>query len=118
LAKINAYDNEGRIRDSKGEFISNSSLIQLLSHAMTASRILLAEKEFIDLLYEADVDPDLIINDNVKMNKDNLDLLYELYYNPKEPSCFSSDIKLYNAARLKSPTITLNDVKNWLSSQI
>ncbi|RWS25072.1 hypothetical protein B4U80_06846 [Leptotrombidium deliense] len=33
---------------------------------MTVSRVLLAEREFIDLLIEANVDPDLIVNDNVR----------------------------------------------------
>ncbi|RWS08781.1 hypothetical protein B4U79_15201, partial [Dinothrombium tinctorium] len=52
------------------------------------------------------------------MNKDDENLLHKLYYNPKEATCFSSDYKLFNAARLQSPTITSNDVKKWLSSQI
>lgn len=44
-------------------------------------------------------------------------ILSELYYSPKNPASFSSSEKLYNAAQKFNPKITLQQVKNWLSSQ-
>ena len=66
LALINGYDKQMRIRSSSGEFIPNSNLLDLLNHAMSVGKKLQATNEFIDLLAEAEVDPDWIINENVK----------------------------------------------------
>ncbi|RWS18941.1 hypothetical protein B4U80_00593, partial [Leptotrombidium deliense] len=168
---------------------------------MTVSRVLLAEKEFIDLLIEADIDPDMIINDNVRakllklkqqrfshdqkeplitevnerpvnqpgkrkriytdfdndmpelekydepppkrtkaeadqlemptendlqigkylmkmMNEDKVKLLKLIYYDPKNPGAFSTAEKLFEKAKLYSPTLTLNEVKEWLSGEL
>lgn len=66
LAKINGYDISGRIRNQNGNFLSNSSILHLLSYAMTPSRVLIGEQEFIDLLLEANIEPDLLLNDNLR----------------------------------------------------
>lgn len=66
LALINGYDKQMRIRNKNGEFIPNSNLMDLLNYAMSVGKKLQATNEFIDLLAEADVDPDWIINENVK----------------------------------------------------
>lgn len=66
LAKINGYDIGGRIRNQKGQYLDNSSILHLLSHSMTSSRVLVGEQEFIDLLYEANIEPDTLLNDNVR----------------------------------------------------
>lgn len=83
IAKINGYDIGGRIRDQTGNFMENSSLINLLSYSMTPGRVLVGEKEFVDLLFEANVDPDSILNDNIRAK------LYKMYSNKqtsvKEP---------------------------------
>ncbi|RWS27454.1 hypothetical protein B4U80_07983 [Leptotrombidium deliense] len=186
LAKINGYDENGRIRNKHGMFIENSSLIQLLSHAMAVGRVLLAEKEFIELLNEANIDSDLIVNDNVRaklaklkenkqihvvepvisetidspqnqsmkrkrdydeedepppildkydqpprkrtreeaenatmpMNEDKINVLHNIYYNPRNSCAFSTAVKLYLVARLKAPTLTLKEVKEWLSGEL
>lgn len=78
IAKINGYDIGGRIRDQEGSFIENSSLIHLLTYSMTPGRVLVGEKEFIDLLYEAKVEPDTILNDNIKAK------LYKMYNNKSQ----------------------------------
>lgn len=44
-------------------------------------------------------------------------VLEELYYNPKNPSSFSSVNKLYKAAKVLIPHISLKDIKNWLANQ-
>ena len=66
LAKIQGYDESGRIRDSKGNFIPNSDIVTLINHAMTPGRVLIGQDVFISLLKEAKITPDLIINDNVR----------------------------------------------------
>ncbi|RWS23364.1 hypothetical protein B4U80_02624 [Leptotrombidium deliense] len=58
---------------------------------MTGSRVLIAENEFIRLLKEANVEPNLILNDNVKVK------LMQLYKveesSPKEPSITVEDFR-------------------------
>jgi len=66
LALINGYDKHMRIRNSKGEFVPNSNLMDLLNHAMSVGKKLENINEFIDLLAEAEVDPEWIINENVR----------------------------------------------------
>jgi hypothetical protein len=72
LAKINAYDAEGRIRDDNNKFLKNSDLVELLSQASTPGKVLIGEKQFLNLLKEARVDPDLISNDNMRTKLINL----------------------------------------------
>jgi hypothetical protein len=66
LAKIGAYDTDLRIRGEGDEFINNSNIINLLADATATSKVLIGYNEFIKLLYEANVEPELIINENVK----------------------------------------------------
>jgi hypothetical protein len=66
LAKINGYDIIGQIRNKKGEFINGSDLISLILNAMSHGKLLLGESEFILLLKEANVEPELIVNENVR----------------------------------------------------
>jgi hypothetical protein len=66
LAKVNGYDADLRIRGEGENFINNSNIINLLADATSASKVLIGYNEFIRLLYEANVEPELIINENVK----------------------------------------------------
>ena len=49
-----------------------------------------------------------------KINK----VLSELYHSLKSPVSFSSPNRLFKVARKRIPTLTLKDVKNWLSKDI
>jgi hypothetical protein len=71
LAKINGYDVLGRVRNKKGEYI-DSSIISLINNAMTHGKLLLGQNEFISLLKEANVEPDLIYNENVRAKLINI----------------------------------------------
>jgi hypothetical protein len=71
LAKINGYDVLGRVRNKKGEFV-DSSIISLINNAMTHGKLLLGQNEFISLLKEANVEPDLIYNENVRAKLINI----------------------------------------------
>jgi hypothetical protein len=72
LAKIDGYDIIGRIRNKNGDFLKGSDLITLINHSMTNGKLLLGESEFIRLLHEAKVEPELIINENVKVKLLNI----------------------------------------------
>lgn len=72
LAKINGYDIIGQIRNKKGEFINGSDLISLILNAMSHGKLLLGESEFIQLLKEANVEPELIVNENVRAKLMNI----------------------------------------------
>ena len=66
LALVNAYDEDGRIRNSKGEFIPNTNLVDLLVLAMTPKKDTHGIDEFVDRLAEANVDPEWFLNEHVK----------------------------------------------------
>lgn len=72
IADIKGYDYMWRIKTNDGKLVENSNIINLLLHAMSPGKLLIGEKEFIELLYKANVDPDLIINDNVKVKLTSL----------------------------------------------
>jgi hypothetical protein len=78
LANIRAYDVIGRVRDRKGNYINDSDIIALINHAMSHGKLLLAQNEFIRLLHEAKIEPELIINENIKAK------LLNLYSNKSE----------------------------------
>ena len=65
LAKINGYDESGRINDN-GNFIENSDIVALIQYALTPGKVLIGENEFAELLIKAGVSPDVITNDNLK----------------------------------------------------
>jgi hypothetical protein len=66
LARYSGYDEELRIRLKNGKYLDKSNIVDLLTHAMSAGKLLYGENEFIELLHNCGVDPELIINDNVK----------------------------------------------------
>ena len=66
LARSVGYDENLRIKLKNGNYLENSNIVDLLTHAMSAGKILYGENEFIELLHESQVDPDLIINDNFR----------------------------------------------------
>ena len=66
LASINGYDDQLRIRNSNGQFLDNTNLVDHMTYCMSEGRKLNAEAEFIALLAEADVDPMWIPNENVR----------------------------------------------------
>lgn len=81
LAKIEGYDENGRIRNRNGEFIDGSSLLHLIINAMSVGHVLVGESEFIDLMKEAKITPDEIPNNNVKAK-----LLASLYTTQPAPT--------------------------------
>jgi len=66
IAKIGGYDENGRVRRKDGNFIDKSNVSTLLNHAMTQGKVLHGEAEFIELLQEAKIDPNLIVNENLR----------------------------------------------------
>jgi hypothetical protein len=66
LASVNAYDETGRIKNTSGTSIENSDIVTLLNHALSKGTKLVAESEFVEMLHKGNVEPDLIINDNVR----------------------------------------------------
>ncbi len=66
LARHVGYDNDLRIKLKNGKFLEKSNIVDLLTHAMSVGKVLYGENEFIELLADSDVDPELIINENVR----------------------------------------------------
>ena len=67
LAKNVGYDSDLQIKLSNGTYLKKSNIVDLLTHAMSVGKVLYGENEFIQLLADSNVDPSLIINDNVKL---------------------------------------------------
>ena len=67
LARNVGYDDELRIKLSNGKYLEKTNIIDLLTHAMSIGKVLYGENEFIELLSNSNIDPDLIINENVKL---------------------------------------------------
>ena len=67
LARSVGYDEDLRIKLKNGKYLEKSNIVDLLTHAMSVGKVLYGENEFIELLSESNVDPDLIINDNVRL---------------------------------------------------
>lgn len=72
LASIKGYDIIGRVRDLSGNYLPDSNIINLINHSMTHGKLLLGQNEFISLLREANVEPDLIVNENIRVKLLNL----------------------------------------------
>jgi hypothetical protein len=66
LAQIGGYDVDGHVLASDGTPIANSDIVALINHSMSDGKALFGEEEFINLLRRADVDPELIYNENIK----------------------------------------------------
>jgi hypothetical protein len=79
LARVDGYDISGRIKRQDGSIVENSDITVLLNYANTPGRVLIGEKEFIELLYKAHVEPELVINDNLRAK------LTKVYENVEEP---------------------------------
>ena len=71
LALIKGFDDKFRIRNKKGEFIPNSNLLDLIHNSMTVSKNLAGMEEFIDLLAEANAEPEWFVNHFVKSSLRN-----------------------------------------------
>ena len=72
LANINGYDEEGRIKDNTGHVVEKSDIAILLLNAMSPGKLVIGENDFIYLLKKANVNPDLILNENVKFKLQNM----------------------------------------------
>ena len=66
LAKIEGYDENGRIKAKNGIYLEKSNIINLLNYSMTIGSPLIGEYEFVELLKECKIDPNLIINEKIK----------------------------------------------------
>ena len=66
LALNKSYDENFNIRDESGEPLSDTDIAELLNHILSPQKIIHGENEFIRLLYQSGVNPDWIINQNVR----------------------------------------------------
>ena len=66
IAMNNAYDEDFKIKDSEGKPISDSDITTLLNNAISPQKILVGESDFVRVLYESGVDPNWIVNENLR----------------------------------------------------
>jgi hypothetical protein len=116
LADVKGYDVIGRVKSRDGNYVNNSSLIDLILYAMSYGKALTGEKEFIDLLHDANITPELIVNENVKQK---LLMLYQQSTRQEEiPASLTSSRPIITSTRRLTvpsadepimPTITNTD---------
>src|SRR6266705_59605 len=66
IALHNAYNEDFRVLDKSGRPVSESDIAALINHALSTQKLLIGEDDFVRILYEAKVDPDWIVNENVR----------------------------------------------------
>ena len=66
IARHNGYDENFNLLDENGKVIDKSDLVSLLNHSLTHQKLFIGGERFIQLLHEAKVDPNRIINDNMR----------------------------------------------------
>jgi len=67
LAKIDAFEIDGRIRSIEAELLDGTNVIDLLDHVCSPRKTLHGLDEFIKLRFKAGVEPDMILNRDVKI---------------------------------------------------
>ena len=68
LAIISAYNLNGEIRGSDGNFIPRSDIIKLTSISFSKDRQITGEDAYISLLSRARIDPSLLTNECIRRN--------------------------------------------------
>ena len=66
LALNKSYDENFNIRDESGKPLSDTDIAELLNQILSPQKIIHGENEFIRLLYQSGVNPDWIINQNIR----------------------------------------------------
>ena len=66
LAKRNAYSDDLKLKSRNGNFIEQTQFINLLNYALSPGKALPGVNDFIDILYDSKITPEMLINENVK----------------------------------------------------
>ena len=96
LAKIDAFEIDGRIRSIKGKLLDGTNVIDLLDHVSSPRKALHGLDEFIKLLFKAGVEPDMILNRDVKIE------LMKLYQKSTSSEPYQTSTALSNAGDIST----------------
>ncbi|RWR99203.1 hypothetical protein B4U79_05222, partial [Dinothrombium tinctorium] len=66
LSLIQGFNENGEIRNKFGSYLNGTSLHSLIKECLSENKVLNGENEFISLLVESNVNPDLIINEKIR----------------------------------------------------
>ena len=67
LAKNNAYTDDLQIRLKDGSLLEQNQFINLLNYALSPGKALAGVNEFVEVLHQSRVTPEMLINENVKV---------------------------------------------------
>jgi len=96
LAKIDAFEIDGRIRSIEGKLLDGTNVIDLLDHVSSPRKALHGLDEFIKLLFKAGVEPDMILNRDVKIE------LMKLYQTSTPMGLYHTSITSSNAGDIST----------------
>jgi hypothetical protein len=85
LAKHNSYNENFEIYNKNGSVIRDTDIVSLLNNALTFQRNLIGLDRFVEILHEANVDPNWIVNDNIKAKLLALNNKYSFRKNNERP---------------------------------
>ena len=66
LARVDAYDLNGQVKDDEGNVIDNSDIARLTFQALSPGRVSVGEDEYIMMLFKAGIYPEELINDHYR----------------------------------------------------
>lgn len=71
IAEIGGYDEDLRIKTRNGRIVADTDIVGLILHSLAPMRNTKGLSDFVELLYQADVDPSLINNLQVRKMLEN-----------------------------------------------
>lgn len=71
LASVNGYDSQERIKLRNGTYLDQSDVVSLLLYTLSPGKKVVGLEEFVELLKEAGVTSEMVINENVKAMLEN-----------------------------------------------
>lgn len=84
IAINRAYNEDYSINDEYGEKVAGSNIVSHLNNALSPGKILIGEENFIRILYESDIDPKWIVNENIREKLINFKRKSILRKNPEK----------------------------------
>ena len=72
LCRVQAFNDKFEIKGHEGKYLENTNVVDFLLDALKISIAPQGRKEFVKLLFEANVDPNLLLNTELKQELESL----------------------------------------------
>ena len=72
LCRVQAFNENFEIKGRNGEYLKNTNIVEFLLDALSKAEPPAGRKDFLQLLYEAKVDPEIIVNADLRNQLESL----------------------------------------------